>query len=189
RSDLEDIVRACHTMSATVSGLLELARVHATSRPETSSVEQVLAAATAHLDGDTGVVVDIAAEAAAGSTDEKMLFALPRDLAVRALSPVLANAMRHARSHVAMRARSEGGQVFVEITDDGPGVDDGEVIFRPGHSGSGGSGLGLPLARRIARTVGGDVVLLPPGDGAGARFEVRLPGARTPPDSTGRAGV
>jgi nitrogen-specific signal transduction histidine kinase len=55
--------------------------------------------------------------------------------------------------------------------DDGGGVApaDAERIFEPGVSGTGGAGLGLPLARRLARAAGGDVLVV---DG---HFELRLP--------------
>jgi signal transduction histidine kinase len=46
-------------------------------------------------------------------------------------------------------------------------------VFAPGVSSSGGAGLGLPLARRLARSCGGDVVAAP---GDGGTFELRLPG-------------
>jgi signal transduction histidine kinase len=72
----------------------------------------------------------------------------------------------------------------VTLEDDGPGVqgEERERIFEPGVRGSAASpdsatsaGLGLALARRLARTAGGDVRL---GDSArGAQFLVALPAA------------
>jgi signal transduction histidine kinase len=42
--------------------------------------------------------------------------------------------------------------------------------------GGQGSGLGLPIARAVARRAGGDVACLPRSDGlTGARFELSLP--------------
>ena len=54
------------------------------------------------------------------------------------------------------------------------------VLFEPGArtadvNGHRGAGLGLPLARRLAKAIGGDVTLAPQAPGAGAQFEVRLP--------------
>ena len=83
------------------------------------------------------------------------------------LAPVLDNALRLA-AHVTVTARTDGALVHVVVGDDGPGVGDADVF--------GGSGLGLPLARRVARSLGGDVHLLP--DDRGARFEVVLPTTR-----------
>ena len=50
-------------------------------------------------------------------------------------------------------------------------------LFEPGTTDrvGTGSGLGLSLARRVARSSGGDVALLQ-GDDAGATFVVTLPG-------------
>jgi signal transduction histidine kinase len=80
--------------------------------------------------------------------------------------------------------RTENGQVLFEVRDDGPGVDAGlrDRIFEPGFSAhqagdatASGAGLGLPLARRLARAAGGDVDCAAPPDGA--MFIVRLPAA------------
>jgi signal transduction histidine kinase len=70
------------------------------------------------------------------------------------------------------------------VEDDGPGVteDEKERIFEPGVRGSAagvernvprGAGLGLSLARRLARAASGDVEV-GPGE-TGAKFIVRLP--------------
>jgi signal transduction histidine kinase len=71
--------------------------------------------------------------------------------------------------------------VRVDVVDDGPGVPPSFVgqLFEPGRradlgDGHGGAGLGLPLARRLARSVGGEVAY-DPGHTPGARFVVSLP--------------
>ncbi|MCX4885568.1 sensor histidine kinase KdpD [Streptomyces sp. NBC_00847] len=99
----------------------------------------------------------------------------------RIVSPLLTNALRYARSTVTLSARRLPGSVRIGITDDGPGVPATFVddLFQPGRradSGDGhdGAGLGLPLARRLARTVGGEVSH-DPGYTSGARFLVDLP--------------
>ena len=75
------------------------------------------------------------------------------------------------------------GRVVYEIADDGPGVadDERERIFEPAVRGSAGTalregtGLGLALARRLARAAGGSVEALERDDGA--CFAVRVPPA------------
>ncbi|MFL5994569.1 MAG: sensor histidine kinase [Streptomyces sp.] len=100
----------------------------------------------------------------------------------RIVSPLLANAVRHAGSTVTVSARQlPGGGVRIDVTDDGPGVPEEflDDLFQPGRradSGDGhdGAGLGLPLARRLARAVGGEVSH-DPEHTPGARFLVGLP--------------
>jgi two-component system sensor histidine kinase MtrB len=100
---------------------------------------------------------------------------------------LLRNAIRHSPSDglVSARVKPLNGMVVFELTDQGPGIPaaDVEMIFdiyvttadeeRAGH------GLGLPLSRRLARLLGGDLAAEPhPGQG---RFVLRLPGAETTP--------
>ena len=58
--------------------------------------------------------------------------------------------------------------VDILVTDDGPGLPDrdAEDLFRAGVRGpdSQGAGLGLPLALRVARVLGGDVNVESPRD-------------------------
>lgn len=80
----------------------------------------------------------------------------------RALAPLVDNARRHARSRVELDVRTVDGRAEVVVRDDGPGLDLrlGDSAFDPGQRASpdaGGAGLGLPLARRLARSCGGDV--------------------------------
>jgi signal transduction histidine kinase len=81
------------------------------------------------------------------------------------------------RPRVETRAWSEGGRVFIEVTDDGPGVpaDIAATLFDPlVTKREGGTGLGLALARRVAAAHGGSVALVPTE--RGARFRVEMPG-------------
>ena len=111
----------------------------------------------------------------------------PVDLRIRA-HPGLAVRMLHALYENAIAAsapraptistlgRVEGALVLVEVLDDGPGVppDIAPRIFDPLVTGrSGGTGLGLALARRIAAAHGGSIVLLDAP--RGARFQLRIP--------------
>jgi histidine kinase len=51
-----------------------------------------------------------------------------------------------------------------------------ERFYRAGSSsGREGSGIGLTIAREIARAHGGDLTAASPGPGKGATFTVRLP--------------
>jgi signal transduction histidine kinase len=97
----------------------------------------------------------------------------------RALAPLVENARRHARSRVWLDVSARDGRVRLAVRDDGPGLDPalGERAFDPGVRGDesdAGAGLGLPLARRLARSCGGDVTA---GPGPGGCFVLELPAA------------
>ena len=96
------------------------------------------------------------------------------DVLTGALHPLLENAVRHAAARVEISVARENGGVVIAVADDGAGIaaEDAERIFEPGFSGAGGAGLGLPLARRLARSAGGDVIAVPQH---GGRLELRLP--------------
>ncbi|MFJ8825470.1 sensor histidine kinase [Streptomyces sp. NPDC102467] len=98
-------------------------------------------------------------------TDEPAVpVGVPAALLERIVSPLLANALRYARTRVVVRVGREPDRIRIDITDDGPGVPHqftGE-LFQPGRradpaDGHDGAGLGLPLARRLARSAGGGV--------------------------------
>lgn len=105
------------------------------------------------------------------------------DLVERILVPVIENACRYGNSRVIVTCASQNGTVTYTVTDDGPGVpsDERERIFEPGvrgksdgdDDGFGGAGLGLSLARRLARAARGDVEAYP--DEHGGRFTIVLP--------------
>jgi signal transduction histidine kinase len=84
---------------------------------------------------------------------------------------------------VELEAALEGPAVVVKVHDTGRGIaaEDLERIFDPFHRGGvsaevEGVGLGLPLARQIARAHGGDIAL-DSAPGHGSTFRVRLPAA------------
>jgi signal transduction histidine kinase len=69
------------------------------------------------------------------------------------------NAVRHGGGDVEVGVRNGDGRVRVEVADGGPGFPDPERAFEPlfRDAGAGGAGLGLAIARRLARAYGGDV--------------------------------
>ena len=111
------------------------------------------------------------------STLPQLRIAADAAFIAQTLQPLLDNAIRHARSRVIINAERGETCVAVAIEDDGSGIasDNMDRIFETGvHTpGGSGSGLGLALSRRLARSIGGDVHATP-ADG-GARLVVELP--------------
>ena len=85
------------------------------------------------------------------------------------------------RGELMVRVEADDGEVRIHVIDTGPGIppDRVEEIFRPYVSGKpGGSGLGLPTARRIVEEHGGELsVHSEPG--RGSDFTIRLPRDRS----------
>ena len=84
------------------------------------------------------------------------------DAIAEALSNLLDNARRHARTSVRVTVGESCDDAVVAVRDDGLPVPEGleERVFDrfASFDDRGGSGLGLPIARSIARSHGGDVV-------------------------------
>jgi two-component system, OmpR family, sensor kinase len=98
------------------------------------------------------------------------------------LGNLLDNARRHAGGGAVTVTVSGGDPATVLVTDDGPGVPpaDRERIFDrlvrldEARGEDGGAGLGLAIARGIARAHGGDLRCVDPPSGRGAAFELTL---------------
>lgn len=107
----------------------------------------------------------------------------------RAVDNLISNARRHAHSAVDVGVEALDGKAVVTVDDDGPGIalDDRERVFDrwlrldEGRArDDGGAGLGLPIARSIARSHGGDVTLsVSPTGGVRARLWLPADPART----------
>ncbi|GAA0820342.1 hypothetical protein GCM10009525_05930 [Streptosporangium amethystogenes subsp. fukuiense] len=100
----------------------------------------------------------------------------------RLLTNLLDNAERHADSKVSVSVAREDGTAVVEVLDDGAGIapEQRELVFQrftrldaSRNRDAGGTGLGLPIAREIARTHGG--ILRLEDSVRGARFVLRIP--------------
>lgn len=94
---------------------------------------------------------------------------------------VLDNAARASGGDGVVRlvARREEDEVAIEVSDEGPAVDEATLAragqpFHSGWPGRPGNGLGLYVARRFARGTGGDIVLTA-GQLRGVRVTLSLP--------------
>ncbi|GAA2752581.1 sensor histidine kinase [Amnibacterium kyonggiense] len=153
RERFERIVAAADEMGSAMTTLLDAAR--GSGSAATADVSAVLATVAARTGLALPIVVD--------EPDEELVAAVPADLLGRALAPLVDNAARYGRTAVHLAAERDGDRIAVSVTDDGDGVREGVGdVFEPGvrDPASEGAGLGLALARRLARSVGGDAVLV-----------------------------
>lgn len=135
-------------------------------------------------------VLDEAADAAPEAA-ERLTYAGPERLPItarpialkRALGNVIANAVKYGGGAAVRLHPPQGGMVEIEIEDHGPGLPEADIerMFQPfqrleasRNRATGGSGLGLPIARNIFRAHGGDVTLANRPSG-GLRASISLP--------------
>ncbi|MEA5360879.1 HAMP domain-containing sensor histidine kinase [Amycolatopsis sp., V23-08] len=99
------------------------------------------------------------------------------EAAVRQIIGVLLdNAVVHGRGTVTIATRDSAEAFAIDVTDEGHGPPEGPDLFTRGHSGAGGSGIGLALARDLAEAEGGRLWLSRP---APTTFTLLLPPAPT----------
>ncbi|SFP43498.1 PAS domain-containing protein [Actinomadura madurae] len=196
RSQAHEAANRLHTVVSLVElGRPEQAVEFATAELETaqrltdrvvgSVTEPVLAALLLGKSaeaGERGVELVIAEDAVIEAVIE------PRDL-VTILGNLIDNAVDaaiegavHRPPRVVVAAREEEGELVLEVSDSGPGVDPSAVpaMFRRGWTtkssgGPVGHGLGLALVGQAVRRHGGEVAV-GAGRESGAVFTVRLPG-------------
>jgi signal transduction histidine kinase len=163
REGYERILSSARYMTRILDTLMAAARAQATSAPASgdavAAVRTALDAVRPRAEAD-GLELELTAPP--GPCPVKA----PEALIERILAPLLENGCRFARHHVRVELRPGGRQLEIVVHDDGPGIaaPDAERVFTPGfRAGEAtttlvkGAGLGLPLARRLAQGVGGDV--------------------------------
>lgn len=131
-----------------------------------------------------GVALEVSSTAVRVRGDRRALARVARNL--------LENAVRFAPrgSTVRLVSAADDDHVRIEVRDEGPGLhpDDATRVFEPFARGRaaapsgalpGGAGLGLTIARSVARGFGGDLEATA-GDGPGGCFVLTLPRERAP---------
>jgi len=156
------------------------------TRPERVDVDRVVREAVAKF------------EPALGARAIEVKFELGDPPPVRAgadtVDQIVANLLSNVEKYAAaggevkVTTRAVNGHVIVSVADHGPGVPRGErdAIFEPFHrasdsltEGASGTGIGLAIARELARAVGGELSLAETEHGA--CFELTLPVAGDEP--------
>ncbi len=154
RARLDRVVLLVDQMSSTIATLLAIARGH-DHQHNSTTVDAVL---NATLNGRTAGERHVRRPAPAPG----VRVGATTDIAVRALSPLVDNALRYAQDQVILSVRDGERTVEITVSDDGPGVagsdSDPFAAGTKAHD-SPGAGLGLALAQRVAHTLGGDVTL------------------------------
>lgn len=154
-----EIKQASRRLEDTVKTLVEVARAPGglTGTPTTV--------------GHTLDLLDRSAAVAVEDGERDVLLGVPERLVLRALNPVVENAVKYGqRARVTVRV--DPATVGFVVNDDGPGLRTGLDPFRL-ESRGGTTGLGLALSRRVARSGGGDV--LTEETPSGAQFVVQFP--------------
>jgi two-component system osmolarity sensor histidine kinase EnvZ len=111
-----------------------------------------------------------------------LVIPLKRNAMKRAITNLVTNSARYG-TQIVLRVVTERGWLRIEVDDDGPGIPvaERENVFKPFYrldharnQDEGNSGLGLAIARDIARSHGGDVLLEDSPIG-GLRATIRVP--------------
>jgi len=126
-------------------------------------------------DSDVSIQLDVSDTAGQASIERYYMS--------RAMSNLVRNAIRFAKSTVIIAAGAKNGSIEISVSDDGPGVDYHERtrIFEPfvrhddsRNRESGGTGLGLAIVKQIAAWHGGEV-WVEESDLGGAKFVMQWP--------------
>jgi signal transduction histidine kinase len=115
--------------------------------------------------------------------DEPLIVSGEESRLVQAFGNLLSNAVRYTpdQGRVDLRASTEDGEITIDVSDTGRGIDADDLarVFEPFTRGrspdSEGLGVGLALVRGIVERHGGSVAAESAGPNSGSRFTVKLP--------------
>ncbi|TFC84479.1 HAMP domain-containing histidine kinase [Cryobacterium sp. TMT1-21] len=180
-ASLSEELRRLHRLSDDLSSLSRAQEQRLDLHPTNEDLADLAHRAAARLlpqfdDSDITLNVD---------ADTALPVQVDPDRITQVLTNLLGNALHAtpAGGAVTITARAVGSRGEVSVTDTGVGLapDDTERVFErfyrvPGQGRrSAGSGIGLTIAREIARGHGGDITAASAGRGQGATFVVTVP--------------
>jgi two-component system, OmpR family, osmolarity sensor histidine kinase EnvZ len=172
--DTRELKRDVEDMERMVEGYLAFARGEGEDPAEETDISRLLADVVEGARRD-GASIELSAE-------DGIRVPARANALKRAVTNLVVNAARYGKT-VMVRAVRQGGGVQITVEDDGPGIpsERREDAFRPfvrlegsRNPETGGIGLGLTIARDVARSHGGDVTLDESPLG-GLRARLRLP--------------
>ena len=181
RNTLEMVCNAGRRIERIIQGMLGMARGQA--EPELLRLSQVLREVRdlmAYSFDRAGVSLEI-------DSPHDVSVYVDRGELLQVLTNLLRNGCQAANQahgakggHVSVRTATEAHNVIIEVEDNGVGVpeDVQPRIFDAGFTTKPrgeGSGLGLPISRRLVRRSGGDLVLRASGPGKGTTMIITLP--------------
>ncbi len=171
---LQRLVDDLRTLSLADAGELAIQR----QRAQPVELLQSVATAFEHQAAQRNIrlIVDIAAEVAAIAVDSERI--------TQVLGNLVSNALRYTpdNGEIRLAARSQQGQVFLSVQDNGAGILPDilphvfDRFYRGDESRQGDeSGLGLAIAKAIVELHGGKISAASAGAGKGATFTIQLP--------------
>ena len=189
RKDRENVPKAAYEILDSaeqavglISDLLDLSRLDEDRlKPVLRTVDCGLVLRTA-VQRVTPAAVELGIRVAVELPEHGLLALTDAHRVEQILVNLLRNAIRHSPAQATVNARveREGAMIRFSVEDQGSGVraEDRERIFDVYYTTAGeeraGHGLGLPLSRRLARLLGGD--LSADADSGHGAFVLRLPG-------------
>jgi signal transduction histidine kinase len=185
-AEMERLLADVSAVERTVSGIIREARRPSGGARASCDAAQVVAECAAFWwplaeDQDRWMTVDLA--------PGPVPVQVSRDDLATCTDILLENVFAHTPEGVALAVRLSlraGGGAWLVVTDDGPGFGDANLTQR-GVSRGGSTGLGLDIARRIAETSGGTLVIGRSVSGGGA-VTLGLGSSAGPPETGRRHG-
>lgn len=146
------------------------------------------------------LAIDLDVPESALELDDDAVALAHADLLRQAVENLVANARKYAAAEgLVVSVRARRATVVIEVRDRGPGLTPAQAervverFFRSGDRGSDGFGLGLSIAREVARALGGHLEIESGyGEGTTARITLRrapAPAGGTPSGRTRRGVV
>lgn len=181
---LDVMIAECARLGRLVNNMLDFSRLEQHRRTYTVEPLELTAWLAAFLETQRIRLNDSGLQLLVHPADGPLTVRTDRDALEQALLNLLDNAIKYAAAGgtIELRLQSADGAVWLDVLDRGHGVPEPlrekifENFYRMDASLTAhvpGSGLGLSIARRLLRDLGGDLLCLP-REGAGACFRIVL---------------